>query len=282
MSGPLAADGTPVADLRALAERLARAAGRLVHEGRGDRVEVAATKSSPVDVVTAMDTAAEDLLRRELAVARPADGVLGEERGHEPGASGLTWVVDPIDGTVNYLYGIPAYAVSVAVVEDPAAGPGGAPDPATWRVLAGCVANPAGGEVWTAGAGLGAELNGRPVLPGRAPELSSALVATGFGYDAVRRGEQAAVLARLMPQVRDVRRIGTASLDLCGVAAGRTDAYYEQGLNAWDFAAGLLVAREAGVLVTDYAGGAPGRHGLLAAPAALHPQLRAALEAAGA
>ncbi|GAA4657983.1 inositol monophosphatase family protein [Kineococcus glutinatus] len=280
MSAARAVDGTPVADLLAVAERVARAAGRLVREGRPDRVEVAATKSSPVDVVTAMDTASEELLRRELAAARPHDGVLGEEHGYEPGTSGLTWVVDPIDGTVNYLYGIPAYAVSVAVVEDPAAG-AGEPDPATWRVLAGCVHEAAGAGTWTAGAGLGAFLDGRPLAAREAPPLAQALVATGFSYDAVRRGEQAAVLARLMPRVRDVRRIGSAALDLCGVAAGRTDAYYERGLNAWDFAAAWLVAAEAGVLVTGFDGGPAGTGGLLAAPPALHGPLRAALVESG-
>ncbi|PPK98380.1 myo-inositol-1(or 4)-monophosphatase [Kineococcus xinjiangensis] len=280
-------DGTSVADLLAVAERVARAAGRLVHEGRPARVEVAATKSTVTDVVTAMDTAAEQLLREELAALRPDDGVLGEEHGYEPGTSGLTWVVDPIDGTVNYLYGIPAYAVSVAVVADPAAGPDRAPDPATWRVLAGCVHNPAGAETWTAGAGLGARLDGVLLQRSEGPQgaeasLETALVATGFGYDPVRRAEQAAVLAGLLPRVRDVRRIGTASLDLCGVAARRTDAYYERGLNPWDFAAALLVATETGVRVTDFAGGPAGGAGLLAARPALHAPLLQALADAGA
>ncbi|WP_338074931.1 inositol monophosphatase family protein [Kineococcus vitellinus] len=269
-----------VAALRAVAEQVARAAGELISSGRPDRVEVAATKSSPTDVVTAMDTASERLLRTELARLRPGDGFLGEEGGHEPGSSGLTWVVDPIDGTVNYLYGLRAYAVSVACVRD-ATRPLGRPEPATWTVLAGCVHDPAGQETWSAGLGQGATLadarGTRRLSAPAGPALEQALVATGFGYDAGRRAEQAAVVARLLPRVRDLRRIGTASLDLCSVAAGRVDAYYERGLNPWDFAAGLLVATEAGAVVTDFGGAAPGGHGLLAAGPALHPVLREAL-----
>ncbi|WP_432562134.1 inositol monophosphatase family protein [Kineococcus sp. SYSU DK003] len=262
--------------LRLLAVEVATAAGDLVSRGRPDRVEVAATKSSPTDVVTAMDTASEQLLRERLRAARPADGLLGEEEGHEPGSSGLTWVVDPIDGTVNYLYGLRSYAVSVAVVRSD-----GAPHPSTWTVLAGAVVDPSGGETWSAARGCGAWLTDargtRALSVPSGPELGQALVATGFGYDARRRAEQAAVVARLLPRVRDLRRIGTASLDLCSVAAGRVDAYYERGLNPWDFAAGWLVASEAGAVVTDFAGGPAGDHGLLAAGRGLHPVLLEAL-----
>ncbi|WP_432543420.1 inositol monophosphatase family protein [Kineococcus sp. SYSU DK002] len=265
------------AELRDLAVRVATAAGELISRGRPDRVEVAATKSSPTDVVTAMDTASEQLLRQHLRDARPEDGFLGEEEGHEGGTSGLTWVVDPIDGTVNYLYGLRSYAVSVAVVRAQ-----GRPDPATWTVLAGAVVDPSAGETWAAALGAGATLSDargvRTLRCGDGPELGQALVATGFSYDAQRRSEQAAVLARLLPRVRDLRRVGTASLDLCSVAAGRVDAYYERGLNPWDFAAGWLVAREAGAVVTDFAGSAAGTHGLLAAGPGLHPALRAALD----
>jgi myo-inositol-1(or 4)-monophosphatase len=266
------------AELRRLAVEVATAAGELISAGRPDRVEVAATKSSPTDVVTAMDTASEQLLRQRLRAARPHDGLLGEEEGYEAGSNGITWVVDPIDGTVNYLYGLRSYAVSVAVVShDPA----GDPDPATWTVLAAAVVDPSAGETWSAHAGGGATLTdarGTHALhAGAGPELGHALVATGFGYDAQRRAEQAAVVARLLPQVRDLRRIGTASLDLCAVAAGRVDAYYELGLNAWDFAGGWLVAQEAGAVVTDFAGGPAGSHGLIAAGTALHPVLRETL-----
>ncbi|WP_380169799.1 inositol monophosphatase family protein [Kineococcus sp. DHX-1] len=271
-------DQPATAELRRLAVEVATAAGELISAGRPDRVEVAATKSSPTDVVTAMDTASEQLLRQRLRAARPQDGLLGEEEGYEAGSSGTTWVVDPIDGTVNYLYGLRSYAVSVAVVSHDPAGP---PDPRTWTVLAAAVVDPSAGETWSAAAGGGATLTDargvHPLHAGDGPALGQALVATGFGYDAARRAEQAAVVARLLPQVRDLRRIGTASLDLCAVAAGRVDAYYELGLNAWDFAGGWLVAREAGALVTDFAGGPAGSHGLVAAGPGLHPVLRETL-----
>jgi myo-inositol-1(or 4)-monophosphatase len=234
--------GPDVGELLELATTAARSAGALVRDERPRHVDVAATKSSPTDVVTEMDTAAEALLTRTLLSARPDDGLLGEEGGLRPGTSGLTWVVDPIDGTVNYLYDIPAYAVSVAVVA-------GEPDPAGWHALAGCVHNPVTGETWTAAAGRGAWLDGRRVEVNQGVALDRALVGTGFGYTAERRAEQARVLATLLPRVRDVRRAGAASLDLCAVACGRLDAYYERGLKPWDLAAGGLVAAEAGARV---------------------------------
>ncbi len=240
----------PVA-LVALAEQLARAAGEMIARGRPAQVEVAATKSSPTDVVTAMDRAAEALITDLLARARPDDAVFGEEGVRVAGASGLTWVIDPIDGTVNYLYGLPAYAVSVAVVTgDPGV-------PGAWRPVAGCVYNPASTESWTAASGAGAFLDGvrLGVLP--APELSQSLIGTGFGYRAQDRAAQAEVLGALLPLVRDIRRIGSAALDLCAVATGRLDGYYERGLHVWDIAAGLLVVLEAGGAVTGPAGGAP-------------------------
>jgi myo-inositol-1(or 4)-monophosphatase len=238
-----------------LAEQVALEAGALIRSGErdrpGERPEVESTKSSPTDVVTAMDKAVEDLLRSRLAAARPGDGRLGEEAGFEPGRTGLTWVLDPIDGTVNYLYRIPAYAVSVALVEgDPTV-------PGAWRSLAGCVLQPATGATWTAGLGQGARLGARPLRLAPPPELSQALVATGFGYRVERRTGQARVLTGVLPRVRDIRRIGSAALDLCGVATGTVDAYYERGVNAWDIAAAQLVLAEAGGAV----------HGLRGAPA---------------
>ena len=238
-----------------LAEQVAREAGALILSGErdrpGERPEVESTKSSPTDVVTAMDKAVEDLLRTRLAEARPGDGLLGEEAGFEPGRTGLSWVLDPIDGTVNYLYRIPAYAVSVALVEgDPTV-------PGAWRSLAGCVLQPATGTAWTAGLGLGARLGARQLHLAPPPELSQALVATGFGYRVERRVGQARVLTGVLPRVRDIRRIGSAALDLCGVATGTLDAYYERGVNAWDIAAAQLVLSEAGGAV----------HGLRGAPA---------------
>ncbi|MCL2424196.1 MAG: inositol monophosphatase, partial [Micrococcales bacterium] len=238
------------------------------YDGRPDQVEVAATKTSPQDVVTAMDLASEDCLRNELRTARPDDGILGEEGGYEPGTSQITWVIDPIDGTVNYLYGLPGYAVLVAAVTGP-----GAPDPATWTVLASCVRAPALGRTWTATLGGGAFRDGRRLAARPAPELDGCLLGTGFGYRRADRELQAPVVARLLPQVRDLRRMGAAGLDLCAVADGTLDLFYERGLQPWDLAAGALVVTEAGAQVSGLRGeragpamtvaGHPGRIGEL-------------------
>jgi len=264
------------AALRDLAEQLARQAGELVQRDRPARVAVTDTKSSATDVVTAMDRASEQLLSSQLLRLRPEDGLLGEEGTGRPGSSGLTWVVDPIDGTVNYAYGLPIYSVSVAVVTGDVAAAG------AWRPVAGCVHNPASGETWTAAAGLGATLDGVPLTAPAPPAPDQALVGTGFGYQPAQRRRQAAVMAALLPQVRDVRRLGSAAVDLCLVACGRLDAYYEQGLNAWDLAAGMLVAREAGVTVSGLAGRPPGGPLVLAAGAPLHAALDALLTGLGA
>ncbi|MFB9377935.1 inositol monophosphatase family protein [Kineococcus gynurae] len=283
MIAPDLPTGAELTRLREVAEVVATEAGRLIVSQRPDRVAVAATKSSPTDVVTAMDHAAEQLLIGRLQELRPEDGFLGEESGFRPGRSGLTWVVDPIDGTVNYLYGLPSYAVSVALVAG--AEPTAEPDPRTWQALVGCVHAPALGETWSAARGQGARLaesTGTRDLAGPAsPGLAEALVATGFGYSAPRRRRQAEVVLDLLPRIRDLRRTGVASLDLCAVAAGRVDGYYERGLNAWDFAGALVVARETGAVVTDFAGGEPHPGGLLAAGAGLHRVLLDALLSAG-
>ena len=254
-------------ELLTIARTIAIEAGELARQRLSEGVEVADRKSSAVDVVTHADRETEAFIRSRLADARPGDGFLGEESGAERGSSGLTWVVDPIDGTVNFLYGIPHYAVSIAVVE-------GDPDPLTWRALAGCVVNPETGETYTAATGEGAFLGRDRLQVAPAAELSQSLIATGFGYAAERRAFQGEVVARLLPQVRDIRRLGTASLDLCYVAAGRFNAYYERGLNPWDHAAGALVAAEAGARVTGLAGAPASREFILAA----EPEMAAALE----
>lgn len=264
-----------VAALRDLAERAARAAGSLVRDGRPETVEVAATKSSSVDVVTLMDLAAERELRRAILQERPEDGVLGEEGGLQPGTSGVTWVLDPIDGTVNYLYGIPAYAVSVAAVAGP-------PEPGAWTLLAGCVHAVADGRTWTAGRGLGAELDGRAVRANEARPLAESLCGTGFGYRADRRSAQARVLLEVLPRVRDIRRIGSAAMDLCLVASGGLDLYFERGLNPWDLAAAQLVAQEAGAVVTGLRGRAAATGMTVAGPEATVRELVALLEGLGA
>ena len=254
-------------ELLELATAVAHAAGRLVRERREVvlRMPVSATKTTPTDVVTESDTAAEELIRERLLAARPGDGLVGEEGASVSGGSGVEWVVDPIDGTVNYLYGIPQYAVSIAAAVE-------------GRVVAGVVHNPAGAETWTATRGGGAALNGRPVRESGCDRLDRALVATGFGYDPRRRARQADLLRNVVPYVRDIRRAGAASLDLCAVATGRVDAYYERGLKAWDLAAGGLIAEEAGAVVAGLRGAAAGEDLVIAAGPALFTELHDLLE----
>ena len=228
------------AALLALATGLARRAGALALSMR-EGVESASTKSSPTDVVTAADRAVERLLVDGVRAARPDDGLLGEEGAERAGTSGLRWVVDPIDGTVNYLYGLPQWAVSIGVEDADG-------------TLVGVVLDPAKDELFTAVRGEGAFLGGRRLRCTGVADLGQALVATGFGYDARRRAAQARLLPDLLPRVRDLRRAGAGALDLCAVAAGRVDAYYEQGLSPWDLSAGRLVATEAGALVEGLRG----------------------------
>jgi myo-inositol-1(or 4)-monophosphatase len=242
-SGP----GADPGELLALAVDVARTAAALVAHGRATAGDSVVVKSSSVDVVTAVDTASERLIVERLTAARPGDGVLGEEGGARAGTSGVRWVVDPIDGTVNFLYGVPAYAVSIAAEVDGV-------------VRAGVVLNAATGEQFTATSGGGAYLSSpdrlEPIrLRANSPSsLKQTLVATGFGYRVEQRRAQGAVVARLLPEVRDIRRFGSAALDLCAAAAGRVDAYYELHLNRWDHAAGALVAAEAGLVVTGLPG----------------------------
>jgi myo-inositol-1(or 4)-monophosphatase len=255
---------TDLAALLALAEEAARAAGRLIVEERPRSLQVTATKSSATDIVTEMDQASERLLVAHIRAARPHDGFLGEEGSAEEGTSGVSWVIDPIDGTVNYLYEIPSYAVSVGVrVGD--------------EVVAGAVVNPVSGEVWTASKGHGAFLDGAPVHANASPGLAMALVATGFGYEPARRARQAEILTTVLPRVRDIRRAGAASLDLCALATGRVDGYFEQGLKPWDLAAGGLVAREAGAVVGGLRGRDPGEALVVAASQPLFGELEALL-----
>jgi myo-inositol-1(or 4)-monophosphatase len=232
-----------------LAVETARAAADLVTRGRATAAADVDVKSSPTDVVTAVDKASEELIVGRLLAARPEDGVLGEEGAARPGTSGVRWVIDPIDGTVNFLYDLPGYAVSIAAEVH-------------GEVVAGVVLNVATGELFTATRGGGAHVRSpaRPQperLTGSRPaSLEQTLVATGFGYRVEQRRAQGAVVAQLLPRVRDIRRFGSSALDLCTVAAGRMDAYYELDLNPWDYSAGALVAAEAGVVVTGLPGSA--------------------------
>jgi myo-inositol-1(or 4)-monophosphatase len=233
-------------------------AGRLLASWRGDeRPEVIDTKSSPTDVVTEMDRRSEALITEWIRAIRPGDTVLGEEGGqtlggHDSDTAGnqaqVRWVVDPLDGTVNYLYGLPDWAVSIAAEVD-------------GTILAGVVEVPRHGETFTAVAGQGAWLyrggDSQAAISLRCTSgvaLGQALVGTGFGYDSARRRVQGEVVAALLPQVRDIRRGGSAAVDLCSVAAGRMDGFFERGLNYWDYAAGGLIAREAGALVGGLSG----------------------------
>jgi len=231
----VAAEGTD--ELRGVAVAVARAVGELAQDMRSAAVTQTGTKSSATDVVTAADTEAERLARDLLARHRPGEPVLGEEEGGGDAPPGtVCWVVDPIDGTVNYLYGLPWYAVSVAAQRDGVS-------------LAGAVVHPPSGRCWSAALGAGADCDGTPLRVTAVTRLDQALVATGFSYRAERRARQAAMVAELLPRVRDVRRAGAAALDLCSVASGWLDGYAEHGLHRWDWAAGALVAAEAGAVV---------------------------------
>jgi myo-inositol-1(or 4)-monophosphatase len=273
------------AHLRSVAETLAAEAATFVRRRRAEVFGVDAraagnsavrTKSTPTDPVTVVDTETERLLRSRLAQLRSGDPILGEEGGGpvhatDTDADAVTWVLDPIDGTVNFVYGIPAYAVSVAAQVDGVS-------------VAGAVADVVAGRVYSAAAGLGAHLTDehgtRALQCSAIDDLSMALLGTGFGYSRRRRTVQAALLAKMLPVVRDVRRIGSAALDLCMVAAGRLDAFYEHGLQVWDCAAGALIAAEAGarVLLPMQGGPAGGADLVAAAAPGIADELYAALE----
>lgn len=230
----LSFDPRPLVDI---AVTVAKEAAALVQRARHDAVAAQVdTKSTETDVVTQADLASEQLVRDRLAVLRPGEPVIGEEEGGSAAVEGLTWVVDPIDGTVNYLYGYPHYAVSLAAQFDGVS-------------VAGAVVEPVSGRVWTAARGHGSFLDGTRLSVSSATRLDLSLVGYGFAYRADRRRRQAETWAALSTRVRDIRRAGAASLDLCAVAAGWLDAYAEHALGRWDWAAGALVASEAGAVV---------------------------------
>lgn len=273
-------------ELRSLAVELAEAAAAHVRARRpevftdgGPAAGAVATKGHVTDPVTVVDTESEQLIRGLLAERRPADAILGEEGGGDVGASApgtVTWVVDPIDGTVNFLYGLPGYAVSVAAVRD------GSP-------VAGAVVDVATATTYSAARGGGATAvradgTTTTLTCSREDSLPVALVATGFAYGRQRRARQAQLLTEILPEIRDIRRLGAAAMDLCHVAAGELDAYYEHGLNAWDWAAGALIAAEAGAVVRVpevTVGGAAGEITIVAAPG-VAGELTALLERVGA
>lgn len=244
--------------LRVAGEAADAAAAELMQRF-GRRSQGVHTKSTPTDLVSDADLAAEAAIRRVLGEQRPGDAILGEEGG-ATGDGALRWIVDPLDGTVNFLFDIPAFAVSVAC-HDASGG------------VAGVVLDPVSGERYTATRSGPACVNGRPIAGSDRDELATALVATGFGYDAAVRVRQAEVVARLLAQVRDIRRVGAAALDLCWAACGRFDAYYERGVKPWDIAAGSLIAQRAGLAVRELAAGDGLPAGILVAPPALADEL---------
>lgn len=251
---------TDASELLALAADLAHRAAEVQLEclDSGFRVE---TKSTATDMVTAVDSEVERLLVEGIRAERPDDGILGEEGADVEGSSGYRWVVDPIDGTTNYLYGHPGFAVSIACEHD-------------GETVIGVVNDPLHGDVFAATRGGGATRNGSAISCSEETDLSKALVATGFGYDPERRREQGEVVARIIGEIRDIRRMGAAAVDLCSVACGRVDAYFERGLNAWDLAAGELIATEAGAVLSSIEGGPAEPGSVVAAAPALAAPLR--------
>lgn len=245
--------GHPEADsLLAIAERAALAAADVLLDYRGRAPEAVAAKSTPTDLVSAADVDAERAIRDVLLRERPGDAILGEEGLAKAGETGLRWVVDPLDGTINYLFGIPQWCVSVAC-----------------EGRAGVILDPVRGECFRVIQDVAATCDGEPLVPSTRADLATALVATGFGYDAAVRRAQADQVAALLPQVRDIRRLGSAALDLAWTAAGRYDAYYERGVQPWDVAAGLMLCHTAGLQVRPLVGRGDLPDGVLVAPAGL-------------
>jgi myo-inositol-1(or 4)-monophosphatase len=238
-----------------VAHEAARAAADELRPRFGHRPSDVRSKSSPTDLVSEADVAAEHAIREVLARRRPADTILGEEGG-ETGDGDLRWVVDPLDGTINFLFGIPVYAVSIAC-EDVSG------------TLAGVVLDPSRDECFAATRSGEATLNGDPILGSSRSELATSLVATGFGYDAEVRERQAAIVAGVLPRVRDIRRAGAAAIDLCWCACGRLDAYYERGVKRWDVAAGALIAARAGLSVRELESNQDGDAIVVAPPAVI-------------
>jgi myo-inositol-1(or 4)-monophosphatase len=252
-------------ELLALATEVAHEAGAGLRDAFGRLADGGlsiSAKSTPTDLVSEADVATERLIRARLESARPDDAILGEEGDDRPGTSGLRWVVDPLDGTVNFLFGIPQWCVSIACEDADGA-------------LAGVVFDAMRGETWAATRDGSAMLDGAPIHAPQRGSLAAALVATGFGYAADVRESQARVVARLLPRVRDVRRLGAAALDLTWAAAGRFDAYYERGVKHWDVAAGALVCARAGLAVRELAPAPLADSGMLVAPPVLVDELLA-------
>lgn len=241
---------------------LARQGGEHAAQCRARGIGDLDEKSSATDVVTECDRSTESLIVSRIRAERSGDSIIAEEGADHRGTSGLTWHLDPIDGTTNFVYGWPAWCTSVAVADEQGS-------------IAGAVYMPEAQELFSASRGGGATLNGIPIFCNSVDNLSHALIATGFGYAAHRREAQVRRLSTLIGSIRDIRRSGSAALDLCYVACGRIDAYYEDNLNSWDIAAGDLIAREAGAISTAFDGGPTTATDLVVATPGIHSQLRA-------
>ena len=240
---------------------IAHRAGDLLLEYFRAPAQDVESKSTPTDLVSAADKASEALILELIGSKRPGDGVLSEEGGSESSSSGLTWVVDPLDGTINFLFGSPVWAVSIAIEDGEGA-------------LVGVIHQPTTGETFSATRGGGAYLDRRPIRVSDRADLASALVGTGFAYDARARGVQAEIATRVLPKARDIRRAGSAALDLAAVSCGRLDAFYEAPMEPWDKAAGVLLIREAGGVVSEMAAPFDLSPGVIAGNRALHDKLR--------
>ena len=258
-----------VTELRGLAGDLALRAGALISEARRSGAGLVDTKSTATDMVTEYDRASELLIVDALRAARPDDAIVGEEGTADEGTSGVSWLIDPIDGTTNFLYGLPGYAVSIAAADHDGA-------------LAGAVYVPATNELFTAGRGQGATLNGEPIRCSTTTDIATALVATGFSYHPELRQKHMRRLQHIIGDIRDIRRFGAAAPDLCYVASGRVDAYFEEHLGPWDLAAGELIAREAGCVTGDFAGEAVRPAQVLVANPSIFEPLRALINRADA
>jgi len=251
---------TDPVELMNLAARVARVAGDIVIRGRRSGTLDSATKSTATDMVTKWDGLSERSIVEAIRSARPSDGIVGEEGTEIPSSSGISWLIDPIDGTTNFMYGLSGYAISIAASDETGA-------------VAGAVFLPATRELFVAARGHGSWLGERRLECTKQSDPSTALVGTGFSYSSTRREQQGARVARLLPEVRDIRRLGAAAPDLCFVADGRLDAYFEENLSPWDMAAGLLVATEAGAVASDFGGGPPRPAEILVSAPGLHSSL---------
>lgn len=256
MSGS-GANSALASELETIACRVARAAGDMALAGRRTGLGPVATKSSPTDMVTEFDRAAEAMITEALRAARPDDGLVGEEGAAHSGAGPVTWHIDPIDGTTNFFFDLPTWAVSIGAVDEN--GP-----------LAGAVYSPPLGEMFSGARGHGARLNGSPIAVRTNTRIADALVATGFSYDAADRLRQSRRIPTMIDRIRDVRRFGAAALDMCFVACGRLDAYFEENLHSWDVVAAQVIATEAGAVITDFSGASVHPSNVLAASPGVH------------